>query len=381
MSHAIQVCLVSHEPTPNLTPAFDPAMAPREVILVVSPEMRQRADWLCAVLRPRRVKVSRWTIERAYDLEHVRARLAALVAGRGGEDLVLNVTGGTKPMSIAAYEVFRAADRPVFYVDAERDRVIWLYDPAGPREAEDLADRIKLGAFLQAHGVQLLGTGPSSGVPADRRALCDALVESMGRYGRALAKVNYLAGSAEHSLVSEPVERADGAFWEIVDRFAGVGCVERQGGRLRFADEPSRFFVNGGWLEAHVFGLIYGLRGVRPSIQDLARGVEVAGGDDVRNELDVAFLADNRLYVIECKTRRFDQDRHAGNAALYKLETLADVLGGERAAAMLVSYRPLRDAELRRAEAYRVEVVAGDDVGRLRERLLGWVPLAPSTRG
>ena len=149
MTHAIHVCLVSQEPTPNLTPVFDPALTPREVILVVTPEMERRADWLEAVLRPRRVKVSRWPIERAYDLEHVRDRLLALVATRAGDDLALNVTGGTKPMSIAAYEVFRAAERPVFYVDPVRDRVIWLHDPAGPRQAAMLADRIKLAAFLQ----------------------------------------------------------------------------------------------------------------------------------------------------------------------------------------------------------------------------------------
>ena len=38
--------LVSAQATPNLTPALDSQVAPRRVILLVSPDMHLRADWL-----------------------------------------------------------------------------------------------------------------------------------------------------------------------------------------------------------------------------------------------------------------------------------------------------------------------------------------------
>ena len=46
MKPIIHLCLVSAQATPNLTPALDPAIRPRRVILLVSPDMRRRADWL-----------------------------------------------------------------------------------------------------------------------------------------------------------------------------------------------------------------------------------------------------------------------------------------------------------------------------------------------
>ena len=106
-----QLCLVSAQATPNLTPALDPATRPRRVILLVSPDMHAKAEWLEQVLRPRGVRVDRWPIDDAWDVEGVQSRLLELLdrerdAMEAGA-IALNATGGTKPMSIAAYEVFR----------------------------------------------------------------------------------------------------------------------------------------------------------------------------------------------------------------------------------------------------------------------------------
>jgi hypothetical protein len=96
----------------------------------------------------------------------------------------------------------------------------------------------------------------------------------------------------------------------------------------------------------------------------------------VPNEIDVACLAENRLYLIECKTRTW-QGRDAGaagNDALYRLDTLADLLGGLAARAMLVSYRDLPARVLRRAADLRVRVCAGARLSELAAELAAWLP-------
>jgi len=40
--HDVHVCLVSEQATPNFIPVLDARFRPREVILVVSPQMRER---------------------------------------------------------------------------------------------------------------------------------------------------------------------------------------------------------------------------------------------------------------------------------------------------------------------------------------------------
>ncbi|MGF1645162.1 MAG: hypothetical protein ACFCUJ_16110, partial [Thiotrichales bacterium] len=146
--------LVSGQATPNMTPALDSVMRPDEVILLVSPNMRIRADWLEQVLKESTgVKVSRWTIEHPWDIEHIRDHLLDLLTQHEHEEIILNATGGTKPMSIAAYDVFRTLDKPVFYVHPEKDQIIWLHPPGRPRQ--QLADRVRIPHFIQAHGLRV----------------------------------------------------------------------------------------------------------------------------------------------------------------------------------------------------------------------------------
>ncbi|MBM4200855.1 MAG: DUF1887 family protein [Gammaproteobacteria bacterium] len=375
------VCLVSEQPTPNITPVLDPAVAPRRVILIVSPDMEQRAKWLEAVLKPRSILVERWTIDDPWDVEHIEARVLELLDREQPGRLALNATGGTKPMSIAAYREFRDANAPIFYVHPYEDRVIWLH-PKG-RESVALADRIKLEPFLMAHGATV-GEGIDRSQPD--RALLDIagdLVRDVATLGEALKVLNRLAGQAERNgLCSQdrlPEGRRDA--WSLAERFAVADLLTIDHGRLRFPCEEARFFVNGGWLELYAFQSVQRLHAKTRPVQDLGRAIRVERlirSKPVRNELDVAVLSDNRLYLIECKTRSWGlgQVPDPGADALYKLDSLADLLGGLQARTMLLSFQDLPDRDRRRAGELRIAVCAGAELLRLQEILSRWLPIA-----
>jgi len=375
--------LVSAQATPNLTPALDPQVAPRRVILLVSPDMHRRAGWLEQVLRSRGIRVDHWPLDDPWDVEHVQFRVLELLEvereALASSTLVLNATGGTKPMSIAAYEAFRAYDLPIFYVHPERDRLIWLHP--GDRPPRDLDNRLGLNAFLLAYGARVESSN-SGGVPDRLRALTDWLVRDVRIQGRALGILNWLAKETEGGLVSPEMEShhlRNQRLQALLDRFADEGLLEVQGRRLRFPDEEARFYVNGGWLEEHVFDVLQDLRGQLHNIQDVARSIDIvretSRGDRVPNEIDVACLAENRLYLVECKTRSWSGEGSAGTGAnaLYRLDTLGDLLGGLQARAMLVSYRDLPPHVLQRAADLGVLVCTGmrlpELAGQLANRL------------
>lgn len=378
--HDTHVYLVSAQPTPNLTPALDEAVRPRRVVLAASPDMAGRADDLERALRPRGVAVERWPLADAYDIEALRQGFEALALREAGADPALNATGGTKPMAIAAFQAFAGLGLPVFYVHPELDRLVWL-SPAG-RPARDLANRVDLGTFFLAHGAELAARPAAFGVPEGLQRLAGALVGEVARFQAALRALNWAAAKAEGSLVSPPLDRRHwqgGEFGALLGLFEAEDLLEAQGGALRFRDEAARFFANGGWLEQHVYAEVQALRKRRPAVQDAGRGLEVsrpAGGGAVRNELDVAFLADNRLHVVECKTRHFGAEPEEGGVgaeALYKLETLADALGGVQARALLASYQPLPEPARLRARSLGVAVCAGAELAGLPAVLDAWL--------
>jgi hypothetical protein len=383
MKPSTHLYLVSGQATPNITPASDPALAPRRVILLVSPNMRRNAGWLEAVLRRRGLRVEHWPIDDPWNLGHIQTRVLELLEHEAeavaGQDIALNVTGGTKPMSIAAYEAFRAYEQPIFYVHPEQDRLIWLH-PAD-RPERDLADRVRLDAFLAAHGVGVDGELQRTPAAAEAFELAGVLIRRLRVLASPLKTLNWLAGQAEGGLRSGPLDpwqRGDAELQGLIDLLADQGLLSRDGEHLRFADESARFFVNGGWLELYVFERLRRLRRNGQALQDLARGVQVARevrGKPVRNELDVAFLADNRLYVVECKTRQWRGPRasESGADALYKLDTLVDLLGGLQARGMVVSYHDLPDHDLRRAADLRIHICAGLKLQQLGAELADWV--------
>ncbi|HDN25736.1 MAG TPA: DUF1887 family protein [Thioploca sp.] len=384
---AIHLCLVHNTATANVTPALDPNFRPNEVILLYSPDKEYRTSCFESVLKPTGVKVTRWPIQDARDVEHIRDRVLELMIERENEDIALNASGGTRPMSIAAYEVFKEFNKPIFYVHPETDDVSWINRRELP--SFNVADRIKLPAFLHAHGAEVSRLGERRGVPSNLRRLTQELVNHAESLAKPLAAINWLAQQAENNLKSPTLTERQ-RHWpqlnELIQQFAAEGLLTDQDDSLHFKDEASRFFVNGGWLEDYTYSLIYGLRREIPEIQDVGRSVELCRdctGRAVKNELDVAFLHNNHLYIIECKTKRFidpkhtqappsDFDTHAADA-LYKLDTLKWLLGGVHTKVMLVSYHPLSPWDRQRAQDLRIKTCTAQQLVGLKKALRRWI--------
>ena len=143
---------------------------------------------------------------------------------------------------------------------------------------------------------------------------------------------------------------------------------------LRFSSESSRSYANGGWLESYVNSLLNKLKsdGV---LQDSARlNLKIRSAKNTHNELDVAFMANNHLHIIECKTKRMSGAavNAAVTDALYKLDSISE-LGGLGTKSMLVSYRELGGADKQRANDLRIRVVAGVEIQNLKSHLNHWL--------
>ena len=373
---ATHVMLVSAQAAPNLLPALDPELKPREAILLVTAAMKRRADALESVLREASVRVTRVAIDEEGDVAALEKVLLDVAAERPGDGIALNVTGGTKLMALAAQTIARAADWRIFYVDVDTDEVIWLDESRAPRHK--LAASLRLRHYLQGYGFRL-----EDGIArpqTDRRYddLLRTLISQVGSLEVPLGQLNYLAQVAEDARrlnVELSLEQQKNRSLEALLRnFSAAGVLDVSGSTLRFASEDERGFARGGWLEQHVYRTVSDLTG-ELAVRDKAANLVVTDEDGVRNELDVAFMARNRLFIVECKTARMDDPRRPGKAndTLFKLAGIARRVGGLGTRGLLASYRKLGDAEKDLARALGIEIVAGADLNGLDERLKRWV--------
>ena len=91
------------------------------------------------------------------------------------------------------------------------------------------------------------------------------------------------------------------------------------------------------------------------------------------NELDIAFLHNNALYVLECKTKNYN-NKSEGQAQneLYKLETLKK-LGGLRTKTAFVSYRALKAHVRDRAKGADIKIIEQKDLQGFKTLLKNWM--------
>jgi hypothetical protein len=366
--------LVSAQPIPNLTPIFDDTLRPKKVVMLVSADMQERSQALENIFKPRGISVERCLIKDPWDADGIREQIEDLLLTQypdGG--IALNATGGTKLMSIAAYQAFSSCQLPVFYVHPEHDRLIWL----APKQPDvDLSDRLKLEDYLMAYGSPV-DTLDRTGVKEPLRQLTQQLLTDYDRYAGELGTLNYLALKADNPQLTTEIEagpQSKPLLWELLERFEAAGLCNIKGHSLCFVDENARFTTNGGWLEIHTYALCLNLKKTL-GIQDIACNINLArqpaGRAVVKNEIDIGLIKDNRLHLIECKTQRFKEDKDAD--VLYKLDSLRDLMGGLQGRALLVSFNHLDKSSRARAKELNIELCCGTELKNLQQHLQRWL--------
>jgi hypothetical protein len=368
------VLLVSAQSAPNLLAALDPALKPAEVVLMVSGKMRARADALETVLREAGVRTDRVVLSDEHDFASLEAALLEVATEREGKTVALNVTGGTKLMALAAQSVAQAAGWNVFYVDVDTDEVIWL--GSEPRR-QKLSEQLRLRHYLRGYGFEMEGGAPSVQPALRHSTLVQTLVTQVGSLEAPLSQLNWLGQESEDRKTLQvrltPQQMDSRGLEALLRNFAEAGVLAVEGDRLTFASDADRAFAKGGWLEQHVFATVSAAAG-ELAVRDKAANLTVIDSDGVKNELDVAFMARNRLFVIECKTARMDKpEAPKANDTLFKLAEISRRVGGLGTRGMLASYRPLRAEEKRLAKALGIELACGAELARLAEKLKRWV--------
>lgn len=362
------VCLVSEQAIPNLSPVLDPALRPAQVVLVVSDDsMVPRAAWLGQVLERHGLPHTVERLQRSDDFAAMVQRFRDIAARH--PRAALNATGGKKTMTLAAFRAFTDAGCPVFYVERD-NRLHWL-EPAQPGPVP-LAGVLSLADLLAAHGQQI----------AERRTASDPRVAGLASLlmggaprerTRALIELGYL-GEGDHKEIRV---KTGGDFaprhLDLLKRLQGLGLVRRQAGGWRCSRNEAAL-LSGGWLEQQVWNVLDRLA-PRLGLRDVCHGLKIAAASntEIRNEIDAAFVCDNRLYLVECKALNPGAAAKSVANFIYTLESVRKSGGLAARAALLVWGSQPGPAASARAEENRIRVLAGPTLGNLELALSTWI--------
>ena len=357
----VQILFVSGQMVPNVTPLLDGAMRPESAILCATDAMSKAAENLRGFLERHGIRAEVFALGRAYEFEDLQDKMLELAARFDvPQEVAVNITGGTKLITIAGQTVFAGNGFPCFYVNPERDQALLL--GCSPPKVVDLENRLNIEDYFEIHGYTVPSLRRKAGVkPGFRKLASSIFADPKLKVG----ELNYLAAKAEDAyslLIKNDISEAS---WQVFRLFMDYGAIAYYDDKkVEFASEADRDFCKGFWLEDHVLLTLKQLA-EDGAIQDYAASIEIESPSGTRNEIDAAFLLQNRLHLIECKTCNM---KLHGNDAVYKIDTIKNDTG-LFSVAILATFNKLPEHVARRARDQRIRVLEGQALKNLAEHL------------
>jgi len=365
----------------NLIPALQ--CRAREVWVLRTPAMKDSAAHLATALKARGVEVQ--LIDFADDdVTRLHAQAEQLAQRVGPRPVVVNLTGGTKLMTLALVQTLAAdlqtapgaAEPHLVYCDTAHRRLDWL---APQPRTEPMQPVLKIDDVLLAQGYRRQGgSGGAEAADWQRRAgeratLTRWLGDKAQDIGRFFGALNVLAQRAlpadDKFLPAQELRYTPGGAAADLLRLAREAGLLSWDGRadIVFNDRNAAEYLGGGWVEEYAGFKFSGARangGWAPRLR-----IEHVDSRTT-NELDGVLVHDNRLLLVECKAARTDQ---AFADWVYKTSQLARSVGGQLARPLLLTAREVDDAHRQRAREYGVHVLAAGELRRLPDYLRDWM--------
>ncbi|GAB4282009.1 MAG: DUF1887 family CARF protein [Candidatus Promineifilaceae bacterium] len=146
------ISLIGEQNLPNLLPIRH--LKPERVILVYTNFTEQTAVRLTKLIRSD-AEVTRLVVD-AYDIDDAKEKMTAAVAGLPPSSILVNFTGGTKMMSLAAYQTAVDLNAPLLYLQSQGNKsLLYRYMPQNGRYAspkiEEIPPLITIDDYLQAY--------------------------------------------------------------------------------------------------------------------------------------------------------------------------------------------------------------------------------------
>ncbi len=311
-------------------------------------------------------------------------KIASLKEELGGE-VTLNLTGGTKLMAIAAYDMLKKECCQTIYTNTASGKIDII--SSTPPGSMFLPPLLGITEYLMAYGVSpkhYNNENPEwEKKVKSRKSLTLQLAESFsqkknkGFMGVLNAIVQNFLGNNSGSKISLAFPKQKFRHNVLTNQKKLLIQCEKNGlltydrGRtIEFQSVEAARYLGGFWLEEYVWFMIKDA-----GIEQVRCGQEIQWDKKTQNELDIVAIHNNRLLIVECKTRRYAQDSRKDNDTIYKLDSVAKDLRGLYGKKWLISAGKVPEDTITRAKPKEIEVISGEAIApeKLKRAIQKWM--------
>ena len=275
--------------------------------------------------------------------------------------IIVNLTGGTKVMTLASFDFFRDLGAEIYYLTGSDDTLIKL-SPGRKKRSEKLKVSVNVTQYLQAYGFDIKESKPSNIPESFTRHFFDLYVN--GKIESQMMLLNLLRHyRGKDKVLLDNIEGLSAFLDEIQFPQAKNGYLNRLEVK----------FLTGEWFEEYVSMVLKNELELNDSQLKVGLNISKSNreGIHIPNEMDILFALKNRLYTIECKTSLFDgvlqpngttKPKTIMGETLYKINSLKQGLGLYVNAFLFVlddleKFESILKTHLDRAKLFNIKVI------------------------
>ena len=358
------ICLISGQLAPNLLSVLK--LEPKSVVLVHTEATKKQADHFGGIIQ-KRYGVQEVIKKEVLPFNPLAIREAAedLVRDLQGIQIMLNYTGGTKPMAIEFVRTLEAQDAALMYADTQQE-CFWLTKngevtkiPFNFRfSLQSLIDLKEVTIKSQADGRMIREMEPlteflfqekTSGRKTPVIELCDRAVHFRVKQ----KSINHWRPGVQNSPLNVKIRSTD----KISVALNGKPFPQK---KKTFWLE----YFSGGWFEQWCYSVL----NHSGFFDDIHCNIKIkpesqTHPDHLKNEIDVAAIANGIPLFVECKTGNIDQK------SITNLKAVRDFYGPKYSQGILVSLKPQQNEVLReKISDYGLGLAEGPE--NLKEKII-----------
>jgi hypothetical protein len=370
------VCLISDQTIPNILSIwkFQP-----DFILFISTSQMEDKNKTHSIIETLKILDSKYdnvpfetiTVD-SNSISDCRRKLVDWLHGKEENKFVVNVTGGTKIMSLSAFEVFKEYQSEIIYLPFPKNEYSIIFPKKSDTALKPIELRLNVKQYLSAYGLKIFNEEKlvDKKQKAFERAELSAwivknyknLLNLLERFGKELR--DHRKDKTYEWHTDYKPENA-----QEVELFKRLGFELINKTYKKVFKKNEIEYLTGGWLEEYCFVQLSNFLG--KGIDDLWLNVE-AGAGEIKNEYDVLFTKDNSFYTLECKS--LSQSHDLNGEILYKIGALQNNFG-LNTKGYLVTTSPhilnkngeIKTSIKERAEKFRTKVIKPDEVPNFAE--------------
>jgi hypothetical protein len=248
---------------------------------------------------------------------------------------IVNLTGGTKMMSVAAYDLFKDFGSTMVYVHINRNDFLTPFPKRRPPAPTPLSARLTVLEYLTAYGINIDNQASLSEYAAlaeSRQELSRFIYKHYREVSPLLARLGRFLRDIPEKKLKQPYkfevsfDRQNQSQEKLLDE---MGFTCRGAAIAKSLTKSDWNYLRGGWLEERLF---LAVKEAVPQATDIQLGVVFKDAEGNKNELDVLFTHENVLHLVECKSlgaAEGGEDSTGGDITdfLYKLGAIRQQFG------------------------------------------------------